>query len=144
MDCKLLEPRQAILHNISGPASPDCCQPCAMGYIIKPAHFMLQHMGGEIPAVIPAACKPIVRKASCPHDFSPRIIIFRIVFQDSGIADYGTHQCFRNTVCNLHIAAIGKIALHGVHQNICAAAGSLVIRQCHSKLRIHDGKTGPG
>ena len=86
----------------------------------------------------------IYRKNSANGSFQKVKEVSATVFQDSGIADYGTHQCFRNTVCNLHIAAIGKIALHGVHQNICAAAGSLVIRQCHSKLRIHDGKTGPG
>lgn len=66
IDGKAVEPGQAVLIDISCPASLDCSQPGSMGNIKKAADFMLQCMGGKVTSGVSAAGKSIVGKAAGP------------------------------------------------------------------------------
>ena len=101
-------------------------------------------MGGEVSAVVSAAGEAIVRETSGPHHLGSRVIVVWIVHKDLRVRDHGAHKTFRNGVGDLHISAVCEIALHGMHQNIGAAAGCLVRRESHCDLRVHDSEYRAG
>ena len=112
-----------------------------MCHVKQSSDLMFQCMGSEISSDNRAtACQPVMRQTSCPHYFRTCIIVLRIIDQNSCILNYRTHQTLCNTVCDLHISTICKIAFHRMHQNVCASACCLIIRQCHGQFRIHDCK----
>ena len=132
--------RKTIFINISRPARPDCCKTCTMCYIKHSSHFMLQRMTYKITAVISTTCKTIMRKTSCPHNLCTCFIVHRIIMQYFCILHYCTQKAFSYLICQFHIAAISKITFHSMHHNIRTTRFSLVIRQAHCQLRIHNCK----
>ena len=55
----------------------------------------------------------------------------------------GAHEGFGNAVGDFHVAAVvGKVAFHGVHEDVCTATAGLIGRKAHGKFRVHDGKFG--
>ena len=78
-----------------------------------------------------------------PHHLRTCIIVLRILVQDQRIFFHGPQQTFRECIGDLHITAVCKITLHRMHHDIRAAAGGLVIRQCHRQFRVHDRKFWP-
>ena len=63
--------------------------------------------------------------------------------QNPCVSDYRSQKPLGDLIGDLHAAALHKITFHRVHHDIGAAAGSLIIRQCHGQLRIQDGKHRP-
>ena len=102
---------------------------------------MLQLMARPVAAVRPASGQTIMGKTSGPHYLCPGIVIVRFCHQDLRVFHHRPDQMLADPVCHLHVLTLIEIALHCVHHNINAPAGSLVFRQCHGKLRIHDGKS---
>ena len=81
-----------------------------------------------------------MRKAACPHDLGARVVILGIVAEDERLRHDGAQQAFGDAIRDFHRVALNKVALHGVHENIGAAAGGLIIRQSHGQFGIHDGE----
>ena len=74
------------------------CQAGAVGHVEHAAHFVLQHMGGEIAAVIAAARKAVVCQGAGPHDFRSCLVVCRILVKDLRIFHDGPQEPFRDDV----------------------------------------------
>ena len=105
---------------------------------------MFQAMGSKIPGTMTKACQVIMRKTARPHDFSPCIIIIRVIPQDEALSHNGPQQAFCEGISKFHTGALDKIAFQRMHDDITAAAGRLVSRQGHGKFRVHDSKNRAG
>ena len=79
-------------------------------------------------------------QAACPHDLGARVVILGIVAEDDGLRHDGAQKPLGDAVRDFQRIALREIALHGVHEDIGAAAGGLVIRQGHGQLRVHNGE----
>ena len=91
---------------------------------------MLQLVGGPVAAAHNAAAgQAVVAQAACPHDLGAGVVIFGVIHQDQGVLFHGTQNANGDIVGHIIVFFIGKKALHGVHHNIGAAAGRLVIGQ---------------
>ena len=108
-----------------------------------PAHFPIpkdnpmdiligpENVADALKDSISAAGEAVVGETSGPHHLGSRVIVVWIVHKDLRVRDHGAHKTFRNGIGDLHISAVCEIALHGMHQNIGAAAGCLVWRESH-------------
>ena len=104
---------------------------------------MLQLVGHPVPAVVAAAGQAVVRQASGPHDLRPGVVVLRILRQDLRVLLHRAQQALRQRVGDLHVPAVGEVPLHGVHHDVRAAAGRLVVRQGHGQFRVHDRELRP-
>ncbi len=85
-----------------------------------------------------------MRQAAGPHHLGAGVVVLRVLHQDLGVGHHRAQQALGDGIGDLHVAAVGEVALHGVHHDVGASAGGLVVRQRHGELRVHDGEFGPG
>ncbi len=77
-----------------------------------------------------------------PHHLSPGLVVGRVGVEDDGILHHGAQQALGQCVRQLHVAAVGEVALHGVHHDVGAAGLGLIVGQGDGQLRVHDGELG--
>ena len=126
------------------PAAPYGRQPRTVSHVKHAAQLVFNHVRGPVAAVRAATGQPVVRKAASPHDFGSGVVVGRIIAQHGGMVHDHAHEALADAVRYVHVRAVPKIAFHGVHEDIHAAAGRLKGRQRHGQLRIHDGKGRTG
>ena len=99
--------------------------------------YKRQHVRRPVAAVIAAARQAVVGQAARPHHLCAGVQVLRIGMQDLRFRDDRAHQRLGHAVGDLHAAAVGEVALHGMHEDIRAAAAGLIVRQGERELRIH-------
>ena len=115
-----------------------------MGHVKHATQLVLQTVADEVSRRDAAAGQVVMGQAARPHDLRPGLQILRLPVQDAGLSHHGAKQPLGQTVGEFEVAAIDKIALHGVHHDVRAAAHALVIRQGEGEARVHDGKARAG
>ena len=140
--CKTGEPGVICIADISGPTAPDGGQARAMRHIEQAAQFMLHLMSGPIAMVAAAVGQAVMRQAAGPHDLGACVVIIRVLHYNQRIADHGLHQSLSNAVRNFHASTVVKVAFHGMHEDVHAAAGCLIGWKRHGQLRVHNRKYG--
>ena len=114
-----------------------------MRHIKHTAQLVLQLVGGPVAAAHNAAAgQAVVAQAACPHDLGAGVIIFGVLHQNQRILFHGAQNANGDIVGHIIVFFIGEKALHGVHHNIGAAAGRLVIRQGVGEGGVHNSKAG--
>ena len=139
--CELLEAGETVLVYVSCPAAPDGCKTRTVSDVIEAAEFMLELMRHPVASVVAAASKTVVCEASCPHNFSTCVVIHGIVAKDDCILLNCAQKPFCECIRDLHVAAVCEISFHGMHHDVRAAAGCLIVRKSHRELRVQDGKS---
>ena len=141
-DSKLCKSAGIPLQNISCPASPDSRQSRTMRHIKHTAQLVLQLMTCPVPACRSTSGQTIMRQASCPHHLCSCFIIVRLLHKDPCILHNCPDQMLTKSIRKIQILFLVKITLHGMHHNVHAAAGRLILWKSHCKLRIHHSKSG--
>ena len=134
------EAGQAVLVDVPRPAGPEGGEARAVGHVEHTAHLVLEFVGHKVAAGDAAAGQAIVRETARPHHLGPGLVVGRVGVEDDRILHHGAQQALGQRVGQLHIAAIGEIALHGVHHDVGAAGLGLIVGQGLGELGVHEGE----
>ena len=82
-------------------------------------------------------------KTAAPHQLAHGFIVRLVRKCFSPVTDHGSHQAFRDLVCQFISPNRGKIPLQSVHQDVGNPAAQLVFGQAVGQFRVHQGESGP-
>mgnify|MGYP007028319714 CR=1 FL=1 len=134
------EAGQAVLVDVPRPAGPEGGEARAVGHVEHTAHLVLEFVGHKVASGDAAAGQAVVRETARPHHLGPGLVVGRVGVEDDRVLHHGAQQALGQRVGQLHIAAIGEIALHGVHHDVGAAGLGLIVGQGLGELGVHDGE----
>ena len=119
IDGKLRKTLWILAHNVLGPACPNSRKASTVSYVILCAKLMLNGMRGKI-AYATSSGKSAVRKRRGPEQICSCSVVLWLFDGNQNSFFYGTQESLGKLVGECHVLLERKVALHGVHHDICA------------------------
>ena len=116
---KLRKALWILAHNIASPTCPNSRETSTVSYVILCAQLMLNCMRSKI-AYATSSGKSAVRKRRCPEQICTCSVILWLFDSNQNSFFYGTQESLGKLVGECHVLLERKVALHGVHHDICA------------------------